>query len=168
MARDVEQAEAARWDREARAAAHMGRAAAWRLARALYEIHERALWQHLGYSSVREWLSDPELEVGYQHALRLIEAWRETVVVRGVEPERIEAIPPSRVRAVLPAVRQGRVDIDRALADAEVTPRRDLERLYAQPSRDEPIDPAQEPRLVRCPTCGSWVEERDVPAAADR
>lgn len=159
---ELEAQDAHRWHREAVMAAHQGRCAAWRLARALYEVHERALWRALGYSSVSEWLSDPDLEVGPRQAMRLIEAWRELVVKRQVDPGDLEEIPPTRAREVLPAVREGRVPVEQALADAKQLSRRDLAKLYRQQDRNEPVRAETEPELVRCPRCGSWVEQTQL------
>ena len=92
--------------------------------------------------------------------------YTQLVIERGVEPERLQRLEVSKVRAVLPAIRREQVSIDEAFADAEVLAKRDLELKYsgkASPTPGKPdtgtkIHTGHEPQYMRCPVCSSRVE----------
>lgn len=123
------------------------------LAGYLYDFVETRAWVALGYDSLREYLAQPEVDVGERYVYQLIEAHRTLVVERQVAPERLADVEMTKVRAVIPAIRRGEVEVEEALADAQVMSRVDLERRYRNPGA--PIDPAREPVWETCAHCGS-------------
>jgi hypothetical protein len=133
---------------------------AWvEIAARLYQFAQIKGWESLGYETFHEWASSPSLgDIGVAHAYSLVETYREFVIERGIPEDELAAVPQSKLKAVLPAVRRGMVPARRALADAETLSRTDLRDAYAGRSRiegDRPLDPEREPHWRTCEHCGS-------------
>lgn len=133
-----------------------------RLAEQLYAFSEAKAWRALGYRSFEAWLSDPDIEINRRNAFYLIESWRELVVLRGVDPGRLEDLEVSKVREVMPAVRRGAVEIEDALDDVKALERDDLRQRYSgvgrpggDPIGSAPLDADAEPEYTVCGSCGS-------------
>lgn len=128
--------------------------ASWtRLAGVLYMFHDDRAWEILGHATLDDWLGQPEIDLGRRHAFTLIEVWRELVIERGVSPGALERAAITKVRGVLPAIKDGTVTVEEALADCEVLSRSDLVEKYAgDPQRQ--IDAAAENETHACPDCG--------------
>jgi hypothetical protein len=90
------------------------------LARDLYEFFTQSLWRDLGHFSFDEWAETPSVGFGRRWAYEHIRIYRELVVLRDVEPDRLRALEPSKVQWVLPAISRKAVSVDRALADVGV------------------------------------------------
>lgn len=140
-------------DRKAKASVSGANVAYWNLAEALYELSEIRGWELLGLDTVEEYLGQPELGLKrstYFHAVRI---WRDLVVVKGVDPERLAATSPAKIQEVVPTIMSGDVEVDRALDDAEALSKSDLRDQYAGPG-----GPDDNPKIkARCPTCNSLV-----------
>lgn len=168
------------WDarvRDARAielrtnkAIQAGRSAMWALAEALFDFDEATAWTALGYETLADWLSQPEIGMRKSMYYTLVSAWRQLVVYRQVLPDRMERLDWSKVQIVLPAIRASRVDTDQALDDAEALGASDLRVKYipgaddgdpggtrepqAPASASEPDDDDSEPEDER--VAGAW------------
>lgn len=127
-----------------------GQRSSWvALAARLASFHSGRGWTALGIESFNEWLGQPEISLARAEAYAMIAAWRELVEEREIDPERLGALDISKVAVVLPAIKEGRVSVDQALADCEVLSRSDLRGEYQ--SKD-----AAEYRL--CEACGQRVK----------
>lgn len=139
------------------------------LAAKLYDFNTSRLWVTLGYESLDHWLATPDVELSRRTYYNLIEAHRELVVERGVDPSLLGSVDVTKVAEVLPAVRRGHVSVDIALADCEVLTRNDLRDKY---SGREPLEPqgAIEDQPIRadhfhyekCPQCGAKTKVWDA------
>lgn len=123
------------------------------LASRLYEFHDDRAWEVLGHDSFGEWLAGPDVDIGYRQAMRLIEAYREMTVERGISAEKLELADVTKVAVVLPAVRRGDVSAEDALADAQTLSRSDLAEKYGG-NPNARLDAESEPELHACPECG--------------
>ena len=137
-------------------AARAADTAAWALAESLYEFHELGGWSILGYTSLQEFLAQPDLGMSRAQFFRHVQMWRYLVVEHEVAPARLAQCDPTKVATVLPAVVRGDADLDEALADTEALARSDLRVKYAKGSRNSRLEATEEPERVRCPTCGQW------------
>ena len=127
------------------------------IAQDLYKFNEFEMWRDLGYMSFEAWLAEPEVELGRRHVYYLLQAWRELVIDRGVEPKELEEIELSKVQEVLPAIRRGQVKPDVALADTKTLTLTDLRERYRQPAGPDNsthLDATTEPEYAICPACG--------------
>jgi hypothetical protein len=118
------------------------------LAGRLHEFFSIEGWKPLGYDSFAAWLGQPEIGLRRDQAYRLVEAWRELVVARGIEPGELERLDVTKVETVLPALRRGDVEADEALADIEVLSRSDLRIKYQE---------GDDATYVTCESCGSRI-----------
>jgi hypothetical protein len=133
------------------------------LASYLYEFFEGKMWTTLGYETFNEWLATPEIDLGRTQVYALVEAYRELVIERGVDPETLGAIDVSKIAVVLPALRAGAASLEEALSDCETLSRSDLREKYGQqlPEKTggEGGSKAQAgPSLEECEQCGRMVE----------
>lgn len=119
------------------------------LADALHRFHEAHGWELRGCDSFNEWLGQPEVWISRAEAYGHIAAWRELVLERGVHPDRLAVLDPSKVQVVVPSVRRGDVTVDEALSDCEVLSRSDLREKYQSTSAS----------YRTCPACGQRVKE---------
>lgn len=140
----------------------------------LYEFHQSELWRDLGYPGFEAWLDDPEVELERRYVYDLIAMHHQLVVMRGVDPSRLQALKISKVREVLPAIRRGIVTVDEGLGDAEQLRRADLEERYrgkssdgatAGPDTSTEVRTQEEPEWRRCKCCNSLI--RVTPGAAE-
>jgi hypothetical protein len=115
-----------------------GREALWQVAEALYEFNEEAVWTALGYETLADWLADPDIGMTKSTYYRLTRMWRQLVIHRKITPAQIKLLEPSKVDIVLGAVEQGRVSVNKALADAKDMGARDLREVYMRPTTPEP------------------------------
>lgn len=129
------------------------------LAERLYHFHQSKMWIPLGYSTMDEYLASPEIDLGRRKVYALVEAWRELVIERGVDPKELENAEVSKVREIMPAVRAGKVSIEDALADVRTLAREDLRIRYAKGGAGltAPHGTGSHPGYTVCPTCGSRV-----------
>lgn len=123
------------------------------LAAHLYEFTSIRGWEALGYETLREFLAQPEIDIGERYVYQLVEAHRTLVVEGKVTTEQLSGVEVTKVRAIIPAVRRGEVEAEEALADAQVMTRSDLEHRYRNPGAS--IDPEREPVWETCAHCGS-------------
>lgn len=145
---------------------------AWaKLAEDLYRFHDLEMWRDLGHESFESWLADPDIGLERRWVYYLIEFWRELVVHRGVDPKRLEWLQPSKIQAVLPAIRRNFVSADDALEDVAQLSRSDLKERYGtrgadggRPDTSTRYDAGSEPSYVICPTCGQRAREEDLRA----
>lgn len=134
------------------------------LAADLYEFHEGSMWTPLGYDTFEEWLAGPEIDLGRRHVYRLLQVYRDLVIDRHVPPEALTA-EVTKIDAVIPAIKKGRVGVEDALTDAETLSRSDLKEKYG--GKREPnaeLDAEKEPDIIPCPICGSRVEQERIRA----
>ncbi|NUQ11632.1 MAG: hypothetical protein HUU26_04775 [Gemmatimonadaceae bacterium] len=127
-----------------------GRRSTWvALAASLARFHAGRGWEALGIESFNEWIAQPEISLGRAEVYAMISAWRELVVERGVEPERLGELEITKVAVVLKSIKSRTVSIDDALSDCEVLSRSDLRAKYQDAE-------AAEYRL--CEACGQRVK----------
>lgn len=127
-----------------------GQRASWvALASSLSGFHAGRGWTALGLDSFNGWLGQPEISLSRAQAFGMISAWRELVIERDVDPERLEVLDASKVAVVLKAIKDGRVTVEDALSDCEVLSRSDLRAAYQNPE-------AAEYRI--CEACGQRVK----------
>jgi hypothetical protein len=69
------------------------------LARDLYEFFTQSLWRDLGHFSFDEWAETPSVGFGRRWAYEHIRIYRELVVLRDVEPDRLRTLEPSTCAA---------------------------------------------------------------------
>lgn len=160
-------------ERQIHAGLRAGRATMWAVAQSLYEWDEEAGWSALGYESIGDWLSQPEIGMSRKTYYRSVQMWREFVVVRRLDPEKLLALDIGKVEVVLPALKAGRVDLDDALSDAEALGRADLRDKYYGPDQharepgDPPADHSQrnghpDPEPVECDGSGTCPAEEHI------
>lgn len=117
-----------------------GRMAMWEVARCLYEFDEAHGWSALGYETLSEWLSQPHLGMSRKSYYRAVQMWREFVVRRELDPERMALIDLTKAEVVLPALKRGDVALADALDDAEALGWRDLREKYIGQREEPPED----------------------------
>ena len=152
---------AAQADREIRETVRTMRRLWIVLAKQLHAFVRAEMWRDLGYETLNAYLADPEIDLERRYAFNLVATWEQLVVQREIPVERLGDLRVSKVLEVLPALRAGAVDVDTALSDAEVLPRRDLEIRYrglasgnpGTPDVDSTIRTERELRRV-CSNCG--------------
>jgi len=133
------------------------------LAHSLYEFHEGEMWATLGYESMTEYFSDPDVQLDPRWAYNLIAIYRQLVVERGVDENRLKDLEVSKVTEALPAIRRGQVSVDEAFADIKALSKRDLKLKLSgrasetpgQPDTGTTISTESEPEWAVCPSCGS-------------
>ena len=134
----------------------------WELAELLYELSEDGGWKLLGHESLAEFLAQPDIGISRSGYFQMTRAWRDLVITRGVDPDELRQLEPSKVREVVPAIMAGNVSIEDAFADAKILGHRDMREKYRDPGgHDQKLDAAREPERVQCESCGGWctVEE---------
>lgn len=136
----------------------------WELAAALHEFHEARAWEPLGYSTLEEFLAEPELGLSRRQFFRLAQLHRELVEHRGVPMSALEGVDPSKVEPALPALKAGQATIPEVLADARALGARDMRDKY-RAGRDPsaPIDPTNDPPRIQCGECGRWYTPEEPP-----
>lgn len=130
----------------------------WALAGDLYEFSEERGWEVLGLDSQNEWLASPEIELQRSQFHLLVGTYRKLVVERGVEPEQLEGVSPSKVAVALPAVEDGKLDVEEAIAQAKTLTRKDIIAEH----RSDQSDPTQAEARTECPVCRSIVPESAI------
>jgi len=133
------------------------------LAHSLYEFHDGEMWATLGYDSLTEYFSDPDVQLDPRWAYNLIAIYRQLVVERGVDENRLKELEVSKVTEALPAIRRGQVSVDEAFADIKALSKRDLKLKLSgrasetpgQPDTGTSISTESEPEWAVCPSCGS-------------
>lgn len=131
------------------------RAAGWKLASLIYEFVEDRGWEVLNGpgSSMEEWLAGPEIELKRTHVLRMLRDYRAFVIEHKVPLQELEGVSISKADVVLPAIRSGRVSVERGLADCRVLTRKDLVVEYGA-ARSEGFDAEAEAPMCECARCG--------------
>jgi len=124
-------------DQEIKQNLRAGREAMWHAARAAYTFDEQSGWTALGYENMGEWLADPEVQLTRRTFTRMVRAFGETVVRRGIAESVVEQIDVSKVDIVLGRVSKGEVKIEDALEDAKELGARDLREKYLK--REETV-----------------------------
>jgi hypothetical protein len=121
-----------------------GRDALWRLTEALYHFNECSGWIRLNYDSLGEWLADPEITMTESTYWERVKVWRELVVHRGINPERLRRLDLSKTAIVVRGITGKRANpmvlVKDALADVEVLGARDLKQKY-RPAGKESSSP---------------------------
>lgn len=102
----------------------------WTLAQALYDFHEQGGWKRCGFDTLDDFLAQPSIELSRRASFRAVALWRDLVVVKRVEPERLRTLSPNKVDEVRPAIMAGNVGVDAALADVDELTILDLREKY--------------------------------------
>lgn len=110
-----------------------GREALWELAEALYDFEEARGWLFLGYDEKSEWLADPEVGMKTSTYNQAVRTWKELVVNRQVDRSTLLELDATKINIVMPAVKQNRVTLDKALGDVKVMGANDLRDSYYRP-----------------------------------
>lgn len=114
----------------------------------LYEFHKEKMWEALGWEKFDEWLGSPDISLARSHVYALIDVYRELVVERGLNIEKLHGLEVTKLQQVLPMLKAEQVDLDVALADVESLSRLDLREKYGNKK-----SVASRP-LVECEQCG--------------
>jgi hypothetical protein len=130
------------------------------MAKRLVEIQEERLWA-LEYDSWNQFLASPDIDIAPPTAKAMCGVYRTLVIERKVPEKELEGVDLRKLQTALPAIKTGEVRWQEGIADAKALSRKDMERNYKR-GRDAPLDAEEEPEMVPCPTCGSWVEESKV------
>jgi len=169
-AKDLTPAEAAERDRTARLldaqvkdCVRVGRAAMWEMAMRLHEMDEENGWTALGFDHLTDWLDQPEVGLTYRTYRRLADAYRDLVVLRDVDLPALAGLDLSKVDVVLPAVKDQRVRLEKALEDAKALSFRELRQVYSQPRA---LEPAAEPESERTVVALQEHEADEAPLVA--
>ncbi len=120
------------------------------LAEKLFEFNEQRGWKLVGHDTLDEFLAQHDVGMKTRQFFRLVEAHRELVLMREVDPERLGRIEQTKVAEVLPAIRRGDLGVDEGLDMAEALGFRDLRRELGSEAE-------QELGRVPCERCGSLV-----------
>lgn len=123
------------------------------LAASLHTFHAEQAWKARGAETFKEWLAQPEVGIQYRTAKDMIDAFGELVATRQITASTLAMTDASKVAVVLPAIRAGKVTVDKALSDCIALTRADLRDLY-RGGTDAPLDAESEPASCSCPTCG--------------
>lgn len=130
------------------------------LAGHLYHFHRNRYWAKLKYSSVGEWLADPDIDIEWRQAYQMMQIYRVWVQQRGLEEE-VRELPISALQIVSGPVEKGRVPPKEALADVESLSRIDLRRRYGGLGTIENhLEATEEAPFFTCSACGSRVRRR--------
>lgn len=89
-------------------------------------------WAALGYESLAEYLAAPEVTLSRSEFYRLASIWERYVIDGGLEPTALQSAGPSKLEVALPALEQGLVSAEQAVADASSMTRSDLRTHYEQ------------------------------------
>jgi hypothetical protein len=133
------------------------------LAAKLYDFMEAEHWRSLGHDSVQEWMAQADVGLEWRQVYAYIQAYREWIVKRNVDPSRVADIAIGRLREVTPAVQRGLMATEDALADAESLSVNDLRDRYknVKVAVESALDADTEPRYFTCSSCGSRVRRRE-------
>jgi len=168
--------EAFELEREIKARKAAAHEAWWDLAESLYQLHEMRGWELLGYETLAEFLAQPEIGLSERSFHYAVRTWRDLAVVRKLPPSELKEVEPSKAREIVPAIMAGQVKAEDAIADAKQLSYRDVKEKYRpkniarhgqQPDGSTPLDASREPKRVRCPTCGQWTTEDQLPDGED-
>jgi hypothetical protein len=143
-----------------------GRAAMWALAEALHKFDEANGWTALNYESLRHWLADPEIGMKRATYYRLVGQWRELVVVRQVDVSTVLELDVSKVQVVMPAVKAGRVTLEKALEDVQEMGKADLREVYYG-EKDAPVSPERQEDGATADTMEHTAPNWDEPGEYD-
>lgn len=125
------------------------------LAARLYDCHRHDDWRTLGYGSLGEWLAQADIGIERGHYYAMVRVFETFVIEHAVPVQQLAAVDVSKATEVLPAVRDGKVTPEEALADCEALTRRDLRERYARHGGAEPH------HWETCPTCGGAIRVKD-------
>jgi hypothetical protein len=160
-------------DQRVKTAVAQGREALWEVAQACYEFHEIRGWEVLGYEHQQDWCNDPEVGMSVTTFQRFVSNWRDLAVARQIPAADLKELDQSKVQTVLPSIKQGKVPVKQALADAKVLGRSDLVEKYVRqsekPTEEEttapPVNPADDVPVQadEVMTNGSTGNADDVP-----
>lgn len=111
-----------------------------------YELQKSEGWIALGYESLSEYLASPEITMSRSEFYRLAKIYERYMLEGKVAPIALQAAGPTKLEVPLPALEQGVVDAEQAVADAASMNRTDLRKHYAAllangedaPDPDEP------------------------------
>lgn len=120
----------------------------------LYQVKANKGWTILDHPSFLSWLQQPDIDMSESHANTLIGAYKTLVIDGGMKLEDLTGVDVTKVREILPAVRQNRATPEDAISDAIALPRTDLRTRYADPKKlKESLKADDEPALCVC-KCG--------------
>lgn len=105
-------------------------------AEACWELSREQRWVDLGFSSLNEFLAQPELCMSRTEFFNLATIWEQYVLEGGIPRERLSAAGHSKLAIPLPAIGRGDVEIGEAFSDVESLGARDLREKY-RAGRDE-------------------------------
>jgi hypothetical protein len=134
------------------------------LAAKLTDFIDNERYIALGFTTIQEWLAQPEINISMQKLYAYTQMYREWIVKRQVDAERLADMSMQSLREVTPSVRLGRIDPESALADAESLSRSDLRERYKShlPAVSGLQDARDEPLYFTCSACGSRVRRKDA------
>lgn len=134
----------------------------WAMARGLHAFIEDRMHEPLGYDTLDEFIASPEVRLKRTQVFRMARVYRELAVERRVPLAELQTVDITKADVVLPAIKDGRVGVADALADAKALARRDLEVRYAKTDRNAADDPKDEPARAQCPECGGWYTPKET------
>lgn len=131
--------QAAADEQQIKAGLRTSRSGLWKAAEALYRFSDTHGWMALGYDTLGEWLGDPEITLTRTTYFRMVEAWRELVVVRGLPSPNVGTLDLTKVSIAMRALKAGEASVEDVVADVETLGARDLREKYgAEPQTEAP------------------------------
>jgi hypothetical protein len=115
------------------------------VAEACYELSRENAYRDLGYESLAEFLA--QVDLSRSEFFNFASIYERYVLEGGADPTRLQVAGPSKLAIPLPALRDGEVDVDEALADCEELGRKDLRIKYRGESE---LQESGRPDCSRC------------------
>jgi hypothetical protein len=103
---------------------------AWETAKDLYEFHEMRGYELLGYETLGAWLADPEVTLSRAGYFRLVEGYRELVVIRQIPAATLSTLDVTKVQIALPAIKQSKEPLEDTISNLQALGAQDLREMY--------------------------------------
>jgi hypothetical protein len=159
-------------------AVRLGLAAA---AEGCHDLHRSEGWRALGCETLAEYLAAPEVTLSRPKFYALSEIWARYVEAGGIDPSLLGGADRTKLEVPLPALGQGLVTAEQAVADATSMAREDLRARYDEilgkvvaddpdggPSRRRDPREATPDMVDRAVRAGQvWYRERGQPESED-
>lgn len=131
---------------------------------ACWRLRQGEGWVALGYDSVSAYLASPEVSLSRAQFYAHADIWQVYVVDGGCDERRLCA--PSKLEVPLPAIKDGQVTAEEALADCEALGLRDLRAKYRGDEEDSGGGAATDPHPgldypLACRACGVLIADED-------
>lgn len=121
------------------------------VASAVVDMRESEGWQVLDIESFEAWLAQPEIALGQAQARKMAATFTAFRDAGFTDMEQLGSVNYPKLAVTARQVRRGKVDPERAIADAQAMPKPELEARY---STGDKLDADDEPVKEICGECG--------------